>query len=178
MCGMRSIFAAAVLGLFAVTSLQAGRLDLAVIQYGGHLGPEDLAPGFAKVQLMDITDSDRTVTKEEAVKGGWVLFAQSLTMSRGNTVVVSTRLRNDRADTVAKLGASDVSISVSLIQGVKLGLRNFVKKVYSGTAPLPNNVTTVLGIRQFRVRGPKVIKEKAEMTTTDYTTVVVAQYVP
>ncbi len=166
------------LALAAASSAFAGRLDVAVIQFSGELTPEQLAAAFSRVSLVEITNSDRTVTSESDLKAGTVLFVQSLPISRGSSFSLSTRIRNDRADIEGSLGASSVSVQIALMSGVKLGLRNFERTVYSGSGTLTGTGPEILGIKQRRLKAPKVVKGSAKVESSVTTTTVVVQYTP
>jgi hypothetical protein len=55
----------------------------------------------------------------------------------GSQFSTSTRLKNSSADVEVNLGAGTISVAISLMEGVKAGLRSFQKKVYTGSGPLP-----------------------------------------
>jgi hypothetical protein len=74
------------------------------------------------------------------------------------------------------LGAGTISVAISLIEGVKAGLRSFQKNVYTGSGPLPPGSPHVLGVRQLTGRFPNVVKVQTKMESYFLTTVVLGQY--
>lgn len=170
------------LGLLTLTAtlapVSAGRLDIAVIQFPETKTPEELNAALAGQSLFEITNSNRTMTKESYLKGGYVLFAQSLNANRGATFSSVTRIKNERADVQGTLSASSLSVSIELMEGVKAGLRSFQNKLYSGSGALPSGAPYVLSIRTIRGKAPKVNKGIAKMDTFELTTATIAQYTP
>ena len=61
-----------------LVTLLAGQLDVAVIQFPEQKSLAELQSAFATVNLLELTDSDRTRTTNAYLKGGNVLFAQRL----------------------------------------------------------------------------------------------------
>ena len=161
-----------------VATLVAGRLDVAIIQFPEEKAPAELENALAQVNLSEMTNADRTRTTQPYLKGGYVLFAQRLPASPGSSFWTATRLKNASAEVEGRLGAGSVSVSISLMEGVKAGLRTFQKKVYTGSGPLPPGSPRLLGIRQIRGRSPSIVKEQTKMKSYHLTTVVVAQYTP
>ena len=169
-------------GLLALSAtlapLSAGRLDIAVIQFPETKTAGELNAALAGQSLFEITNSNRTMTKESYLKGGYVLFAQSLTVNRGSAFSSVTRIKNERADVQGTLSANTLSLSIELMEGVKAGLRSFQNKLYSGSAALPSGAPSVLSIRTIRGKAPKVNKGIAKMETYELTTATIAQYTP
>ena len=129
---MRSIIVSLLAAYSTVATLVAGRLDVAIIQFPEEKAPAELESALAKVNLSEMTNADRTRTTQPYLKGGYVLFAQRLPASPGSSFSTATRLKNASAEVEGQLGAGSVSVSISLMEGVKAGLRTFQKKVYSG----------------------------------------------
>ena len=161
-----------------VATLAAGRLDVAVIQFPEEKAPAELESALAKTNLFEITNADRTRTTQTYLKGGSVLFAQRFPASPGSGFSTVTRLKNASAEVAGRLAAGSVSVSISLMEGVRAGLRTFQKRVYSGAGALPPGAPRVLGVRQIRGRFPSVAKGQTKMESYHQTTVVVAQYAP
>ena len=134
---MRSIIVGLLAAYSTVATLVAGRLDVAIIQFPEEKTPAELDSTLAKVNLFEITNADRTRTTQPYLKGGYVLFAQRLPASPGSRFATATRLKNASAEVEGQLGAGSVSVSITLMEGVKAGLRTFQKKVYSGSGALP-----------------------------------------
>jgi hypothetical protein len=164
--------------LLTLANLTAGRLQVAVIQFPEEKTPAELASAFAGQSLGTITNSNRTMTTESYLKGGYVLFAQSLAASPGMNFASATRIKDSRADIEGHLGSGRVSVTISLTEGVKAGLRNFEKKNYAGTGPFTAGEPSVIGIKQTSLKTPSVAKGQAKVERSILTTVVVAQYTP
>ena len=162
----------------SVATLVAGRLDLAIIQFPEEKASAELENALAKVNLSEIANADRTRTTQPYLKGGYVLFAQRLAVSPGSGFWTATRLKNASAEVEGHLGAGSVSVSISLMEGVKAGLRTFQKKVYTGSGPLAPDLPRLLGVRHIHGRSPSFVKGQTKMESYHLTTVVVAQYAP
>lgn len=175
---MRKLLFGLVAVVLTVGSAFAGRLDLAIIQFGEEKTVEELEASLAKVDLFKITDSDRTMTTESYLKAGDVKFAASIPASPGTSFASTMRLKNDRADVEGKLGAGSIAVDVTLLEGVKAGLRNFEKKVYTGSGSLPAGSTRVLSMRITKGIAPKMDRNVSKMEAYHYVTVLVAHYTP
>jgi len=175
---MRTILVNFIAACSGLATLIAGRLDVAVIQFPEEKAPTELESALAKVDLFEMTNADRTRTTHPYLKGGYVLFAQRFPASLGSSFSTVTRLKNASADVEGHLGGGSISVSISLMEGVRAGLRTFQKKVYTGSGPLPPGSSHVLGVRQIRGRSPSVVKGQTKMESYFLTIVVVAQYVP
>ncbi len=162
----------------SLASLSAGRLDIAVVQFPEIKTPGELDAALAGVSLSEITNSNRTMTTESYLKGGYVLFAQSLTVAQGSAFSSVTRIKDQRADVQGRLSGGTLHLSIELIEGVKAGLRSFQNKLYSGSAALPSGVPRVLSIRRIHGKAPKVVKGQAKMETYELTTATIAQFTP
>lgn len=62
--------------LFQAIAACALEIDLALIQFPEPKTAEALNEALAKVNLAEIANSNQTMTKERALQGGTVLFAQ------------------------------------------------------------------------------------------------------
>ena len=175
---MRSMLVNLLAAYSTVATLVAGRLDVAIIQFPEEKASAELENALAKVNLSEMTNADRTRTSQPYLKGGYVLFAQRLPASPGSSFWAATRLKNASAEVEGHLGAGSVSVSVSLMEGVKAGLRTFQKNVYTGSGALPQGSPRLLGIRQIRGRFPSIVKGQSKIESYHLTTVVVAQYTP
>lgn len=173
---MRKLLTALALVL-AASPVFAGRLDIAVIQFGSERTPEELAAALSRTNLSEITNSDRTITSENELKAGNVLFAQSFVASPGAGFATSTRLGNQRADVKGQLGSGRVSVNIDIIEGVKLGLRNYATSNYNGSGPV-SSAPQIISMKQTRIKGPQVEKGQTKMRTLYLTTILVAQYQP
>jgi hypothetical protein len=159
-------------------TLFAGQLDVAVIQFPEQKSPAELQSAFARVNLFELTDADRTQTANAYLRGGYVLFAQRFRAVPGSSFSTSTRLKNASAQVTGRLNHASLALSIALTEGIKAGLRGFQKKVYTGSGPLPAGPARVLGVRQMRGRSPNFVKDQTRMRSYFLTTVVVAQYAP
>jgi hypothetical protein len=175
---MRTMLVNLLAACSALSTLFAGRLDVAIVQFPEEKEPAELERALVKVNLFEMINADRTRTSEPYLKGGYVLFAQRLNASRGSSFSTLTRLKNASADVEGRLGASDISISVSLTEGIKAGLRTFQKKVYTGSGALPVGPPHLLGIRKSSGRSPNIVKGQTKIENYFLTTAIVAQYVP
>lgn len=164
--------------VFTAGSALAGRLDLAIIQFPEEKTVPDLEAALANVDLFKITDSDRTMTTEAYLKGGYVLFAASFPASPGSAFSYVTRVKNFRADVEGKLGSGSVSVDINLIEGVKAGIRNFEKKNYVGSSSLAAGSTRVLSMKAIHGTAPHVIKGVAKPEEYFYMTALIAHYTP
>jgi len=175
---MRTLLLGLAAVLVTMGSTFAGRLDLAVIQFGQAKTVAELEEALAKVDLYKITDSDRTMTDVSYLKAGDVKFAASIPVSPGSGFFTSTRIKNDRAEVEGKLGSGSVSVTVTLKEGVKAGIRNFESRVYSGNGPLAAGTTRVLSVRETHGIAPHINRGVAKMEAYDYVTILVAPYTP
>jgi len=157
-------------------SMFAGQLDVAIIQFPEIKTAEELNAALAGVSLAEITNSDRTMTGESYLKGGYVIFAQSLPVSVGQRFASGTRLKNSRADVSGSLGASDLSLSISLSEGVEAGLRRFSRRTYEASAPLSAGQPQVLRLQQVSGKTQSTIKGQATVKDVNFCSVIVAQF--
>ncbi len=159
-------------------SVFAGRLDIAIIQFTDARSQGDLAAGLAKVDLFKVTDSDSTETSEPALRGGHVIFAQSLPATPGASFTTSTRLTNQRADVSGSLSGSNLAVEITILEGVKVGLRKFQQSSYSASGSVAGGVPVIIGIKQSSGKTQSAIKGKAKVISYDFTSVIVAHYTP
>ncbi|MDX2081748.1 MAG: hypothetical protein SFU53_13270 [Terrimicrobiaceae bacterium] len=172
---MRSILVAIIL---SSVSVFAGQLDLAVIQFPEVKTAEELDAALANVNLAEITNSDRTMTTESYLKGGYVVFAQSLPATAGQRFASATRLKNARADVTGRLGSSEIAVSITISEGVDAGLRRFSQRVYEAQAALSSGPARVLSIRQVSGRTQGTVKGQATVKDVNFCSVIIGQYTP
>ena len=175
---MRTVLVNILAACSSLVTLLAGQLDIAVIQFPEQKNPTELQSAFATVDLFELTDADRTRSSNAYLKCGYVLFAQRLRAVPGASFSTATRLKNSSASVTGRLDHATTALSISLVEGIKAGLRAFGKKVYTGSGPLPPGAPHVLGVRQVRGRSSSVVKEQTRIQSYFLTTVVVAQYAP
>lgn len=158
--------------LVQAIAASASEIDLALIQFPEPKTGEMLNAALRNIDLSEITNSDRTTTKEPALKYGTVLFTQRTDSKTLNT---STRLSNIRADVSGsyKNGRLDVRITIS--EGVEAGLRSFIKRVYQGSAHLPLGSTRVISLRQIKRKSTIGEKGRSETRETEFTTALIAR---
>jgi hypothetical protein len=173
---MRMMLVNLLAACYSLAAVTAGQLDVAVVQFPEEKTPVELEKALARVDLFEMTNADRTRTTHPYLKGGDVLFAQRLSASPGSSFSTLTRLRNASGDLEGHMSGGTISVSISLMEGVKVGLRTFRKKVYTGSGPLSPGSPHVLGVRQIKGRSPNVVKGQTKMESYFLTTVVLAQY--
>jgi hypothetical protein len=164
--------------LLAAPVALAGHLDLAVIQFQGEKEPAEISAALARVALGEVTDGDKTRTGESALRGGNVLFAQRLVVSPGAKFSTSTRLGNQRADVNGSFAAGTLKAEVALIEGVRAGLRNYQTRTYRGAAAPTGSRPVLLSLVRREVSAPSVVKGKAKLEKSTFTTILAGQYVP
>jgi len=174
------VFSLLTTGILAIgsTSAFAGRLDIAVIQFTDARTPEDIAAGLAKVDLFEITDSDRTETSDRSLRGGHVLFAQRFTLVPGSKFGMSTRIAENRADVSGSLSGSKLAVEIAIQQGVDVGLRKFTRHLFSGSGSIGGGVTKIISVKLSQGKTQSAVKGKSKLETYSYTSVLAAQYKP
>lgn len=162
------------LAILAVSlTAHAGQLDLAIIQFPEVKTAPELEAALAGVNLAGITNSNRTMTSESYLKGGYVVFAQSLPATP--RFVSSTRISNFRADVDGRLTSNHVAVKITLNEGVAAGLRRFSSRSYAADAPLASGQPHVLAIRQITGKTQGVIKGQANVQETNFSLVIIGQ---
>ncbi len=157
-------------------SASAGRLDIAVIQYADARDQAEVAAAFAKADLFKITDSDKVESREKAIRGGKVVFAQSLAISPGSSFANSTRLGNQRADVSGSFSGNQVQVEISVQEGVDIGLRKFRRSEYSADGSLSGNAASIIAVKASSGRTATAVKGQQKVVNYNYSTLVVAQY--
>lgn len=158
--------------LFQVLAAFATEIDLALIQFPEPKTIDALNEALAKVNLLEITNSNRTMTKERALQNGSVLFAQSTAASN---LVSSTRLENLRADVSGSYKNGRLEVEITLSEGVDSGLRNFTKRTYHGAADLPAGSVRVISLRQITTKKTAAEKGRIEVRELATTTAIIAR---
>lgn len=152
---------ATVLFLFQMLCLSAGQLDLALVQFPEVKTAEQLNAALASVDLAEMTNADRTITTVPYLRGGRVLFSQSLSSTAA--LNSSTRLGNSRAEVAGIFKNNFLTVEIRLSEGVDAGLRRFSSRTYAGSAPLQAGVARVVSIRTFTEKSNSVTKAKTEV---------------
>jgi hypothetical protein len=158
----------------APMAAHAGRLDIAVIQFTDKRDPAIIADGLRGVDLAKITDSDRTETKVAGLQSGWVVFSQSMSLS-GGSFATSTRLTNQRADVTGSLSGSKLSVQITILEGVKIGLRKYRQSSYAGSGSVAGGVPQLISVT--RSTG-KTANSRGHISSYDFTTIIAASYMP
>jgi len=170
------VLSAALAALFlAPLAAQAGRLDIAVIQFTDKRDPAIIAEGLRSVDLAKVTDSDRTETNVAGLRAGWVVFSQSMAVSPGNSFSTSTRLTNQRADVTGSLNGSKLSVQITILEGVKIGLRKYRQSSYSGSGSVAGGGPQLISVT--RSTG-KTANSRGRISSYDFTTIIAASYTP
>ena len=169
--GMHKLLGLAVLAFGLAAN--ASQLDLAIVQFPEVKTAGELEAALARVDLAGITNSDRVMTKESYLKGGYVVFAQSL--SAGESFSSSTRISNSRADVQGQLARGKISVKITLSEGVQAGLRRFSSRTYEANSPLAPGQTRVLGIRQISAKTTVAIRGQASVSESNYCSVIIGR---
>lgn len=176
---MRLTVLFAALATLLLTSLpaQAGRLDLVVLQFSDARDLDAVSAALREVDLLKISDSDRTETSVPALRGGWVVFTQSIGIG-GGAFGNSTRLSNERADVSGSLNGTNLSVQITILEGVKVGLRQYTERTYQGSGSVAGGYPQIVGVRQSKGKTQEAIKGRSKIVETNFTTLVIARYRP
>jgi hypothetical protein len=158
--------------LFQAVAAYAAEIDLALIQFPEPKTAEALNEALAKVNLAEITNSNRTITKERALQGGVVLFAQRLDSSKLDS---STRLGDTRAEVAGTYKNGRLNVLITISEGVDAGFRSFTKRSFQGLADLPPGATRVISLRQITRKITSSVKGRSEVRETESTTALIAR---
>ena len=174
-----SVLLAAIACLAAAPfTAHAGRLDIAVLQFTDKRDTSAMAEALRSVDLLQISDSDRTETKAPALRGGYVVFTQSIGVSSGGKFASSTRLSNQRADVSGFLNGTNLAVQIIVLEGVKVGLRKYRQSTYSGSGSVSGAVPQLIAVQQSSGKTQTAIKGRAKIISYDFTTIVAACYTP
>jgi hypothetical protein len=171
---MRTPFLCTLALFLLATSAFAGRLELAIIEFSGPRDPDKLAEALSTADLAKMTDSDRTETKVPVLQAGWVTFTQSFFIS-GGRFANSTRLSNHRADVSGSLDGTHLSVEITTLEGVKIGLRKYRESRYAGDGSVAGGVPRILAIKQVK---SKTANSYGQVISKEFTSVLVARYTP
>jgi len=131
---------------FGATAI-CGNLTLAVVQYSDSRDEAAVAAAFAETNLAEVTNSDSIASKDAAIRGGSVLFSQTIPSTGQGSFSNTTRLNIFRSELKGAFSKGVLNASVNLEKGVDEGLRRFSRSVYQGKATLRGNTPTVLSVR-------------------------------
>ena len=164
---------AALLFLLQALSAFSAQLDLVILQFPEVKTIAELDAELAGVNLAEITNADRTVTSVPALKGAYVLFAQSI--SDTASLRSSTRLGNFRSDVDGSLKGNRLQVEIRLSEGVDAGLRRFSSRIYSGSAALQAGSPKVVSLRVITGKTNSVTKGNSEVKETTSCHAIIAQ---
>lgn len=171
---MRKLIGLALLALLAFSvAANAAQLDLAVVQFPEVKTAGELDAALAQVNLAAITNSDRTMTKESYLKGGYVVFTQSLPLL--DHFASSTRISNNRADVEGRLSGGKIAVKITLSEGVIAGLRRFSNRIYEANSPLAPGQPRILSIRQISGKNTLAIRGQPTVSETKLCSVIIGQ---
>lgn len=151
----------------------ASQLDLAIVQFPEVKTVEELEAALANVNLTEITNSDRTMTTESYLKGGYVVFAQSLPVS--SAFASSTRISNNRAEVQGKISGANIAVQVTLSEGVEAGLRRFSSRHYEANSQLTPGQPRILSLRQITGKSTVVTRGQPAIKETSLCSVMIGQ---
>lgn len=176
MTTLRGAFFGLIITLFFLAEAFAGQLTLAVIQYTDARDADSLAAGFAGVDLAEVTNSDQVESRDSSIRGGRVLFAQSIPVGNSTSISSSTRLGALRADVSGRFNQPTVQAEIVIQDGVNVGIRKFSRSVYAGSGRLSGTTPAIISIRESSGRSQTAVKGQAKLTTYNFTTLMVAQW--
>jgi hypothetical protein len=110
-----------------------------------------------------------------AIRGGRVVFVQSLPVGKSGPFASSTRLTNQRADMQGRVSGNSVSAEITIQEGVDVGIRKFTRSTYSGTGSLSGPTPSIISTRSSTGRTQTAIKGQSKLTNYTFTTLIVAQ---
>jgi hypothetical protein len=166
----------AVLVLAAASRTLAGELNVAVILFPEKKTAEELNTALEGIQLASITDADRTQTKVPYLQAGYVRALMTASVPRGTNFTTKARLGIYRGELVGHLGQNNVNGSITVIEGVKGGIRSYLKSVYPVSGYLPTGQARVLTIGEIKGKKTRVVKDLVTTESYFFTTAVIAQY--
>jgi len=168
------LFRVTFLALFLQTlGLFAAQLDLAVVEYPKPKTVEQLTAALTKCQLSDLTNSDRTVTKNPDLESGYVLFSQSFPAAP--EVQSLTRIKSSRVEVSSRLQNGILQVQITLSEGKDSGLHLFTQRVFQGQAPFKPGSPQVISLRQFTAKSKIVSKNHSDFKETASTITILAQ---
>ena len=154
-------------------SVSAAQLDVAVLQFPEPKTAEEINSALQGVNLAEITNADKTVTKITSLQGGQVLFAQSLPSAP--TLNSLCRLSNSQASMVGRFSDGVLSLKITLSEGVNSGLHHFTSRKFEGSASLPLGPARVIAIRNIQAKTKSFTKGNASVKEVFTCNLIVAQ---
>ena len=154
-------------------SVSAAQLDVAVLQFTELKSADEINAALVGVSLSDMTNGDRTNTKISALKGGQVLFAQSL--SSAPNLHSYCRLSNNKVDLDGGYNNDILSLKITLSEEVNIGLRRLTSRIFEGSAPLPLGSSRVIAIRNIEGKSRSYTRGVVEVKNEFTCNLIVAQ---
>jgi len=149
------------------------KVDLAVIEYGGVL-PDVVKKGDPLVKGIDLekaANAERVASGP--LKGGKVIFTQSLAVHPGETVNQSIRIWNQRVKWTGRFNqpqagvvAAEVKLDVEV--GTEAFLRSFIRRSYSGSVHAPLGQMVIADNQQEVSTQKRVTKSNGPESTTKH----------
>jgi len=164
---------AALVFLLQTLSALSAQLDVALVQFPEVKTTEELNTALEGVILSDMTNSNRLISQNANLKGGVVVFAQSL--SPTSSFETSTRLETSRVDLTGMLENNSLKVEIRLSEGVEGGLHRFVSRTFSGSAPFSAGTARVLSLRTIKGKTNSVSKGKSEVKESVTCYAIIAQ---
>ena len=157
------------LALFVVIpwiSVSAAHLDVAILQFTELKSVDEINSSLAGVSLSEMTNGERTNTKISTLKGGQVLFAQSL--SATPNLRSYCRLSNNKVEVDGGYNSGVLSLKITLSEELNIGLRRLTSRVFEGSAPLPLGSARVIAVRNIESKSRTytrgIVDVKSELT--------------
>lgn len=150
----------------------AGQIDLAVIQFPEPKDEAELNAALAGSKLAELTNSDRTITRNSLLRHSTVLFAQS---TNSSALTSSTRLGAVRADVSGTYLNGRLDIRIDLSEGVKSGLRSFSSRTYQGSAAISPGSPKVVSLRIITKKTNTAVKGVPKVEETSTCHAIIAQ---
>lgn len=168
------LFRATFLVLFFQTlGMFAAQLHLAVVEFPEPKTTEQLASALVNCRLSDLTNSDRTVTKNPDLESGYVLFSQSYPSAPD--VQSSTRIKSSRVDVSSRLQNGMLQVQITLSEGKDSGLHLFTQRVFQGQAPFKPGSPQVISLRKLTTKSKIFSKNQSDFKENTSTIVILAQ---
>ena len=164
------------LALFVVIpwiSVSAAQLDIAILQFTELKSTDEINSALVGVSLAELTNGDRTNTKISALKGGQVLFAQSLTPTPN--LRSYCRLSNNKVELDGGYNGGVLSLKITLSEELNIGLRRLSSRVFEGSAPLPLGSARVIAIRNIESKSRSYTRGIVEIKNEFTCNLIVSQ---
>jgi len=158
---------------FQTFGIFAAQLDLAVVEFPQTKTVEQLASALTKCHLADLTNSDRTVTKNPDLADGYVLFSQSIPAAPD--IQSSTRIKSTRVEVSSRLQNGMLQVQITLSEGKDSGLHLFTQRIFQGQARFQPGTPQVISLRKFTAKSKIFSKNRSDFKETTTTIAIFAQ---